>query len=112
VNTGLARSQLDRLLGNVLHRGTWLGSSIIALGLVLSMTWPGMSSTMICTRIVTAGIALLIALPILRVILMLIVFVRERELRFSVIALLVLAIILAGSVLVLLLPKSTAEQGD
>jgi len=30
---------------------------------------------------------------------MLIVFVRERELRFSVIALLVLAIILAGSVL-------------
>jgi len=63
------------------------------------MTWPGISSTMICTRIVTAGIALLIALPILRVILMLIVFVRERELRFSVIALLVLAIILAGSVL-------------
>jgi len=51
---------------------------------------------MICTRIVTAGIALLIALPILRVILMLIVFVRERELRFSVIALLVLAIILCG----------------
>jgi hypothetical protein len=30
---------------------------------------------------------------------MLIVFVRQRELRFSVIALLVLAIILAGSVL-------------
>jgi hypothetical protein len=30
---------------------------------------------------------------------MLIVFVRERELRFSVIALLVLAIIFAGSVL-------------
>jgi hypothetical protein len=30
---------------------------------------------------------------------MLVVFVRERELRFSVIALLVLAIILAGSVL-------------
>ena len=99
MNTGLARSQLDRLLGKVLHRGTWLGSSIIALGLVLPMTWPGISSTMICTRIVTAGIALLIALPILRVILMLIVFVRERELRFSVIALLVLATILAGSVL-------------
>ncbi len=86
MNTGLARSQLDRLLGKVLHRGTWLGSSIIALGLVLPMTWPRISSTMKCTRIVTAGIALLIALPILRVILMLIVFVRERELRFSVIA--------------------------
>ena len=34
---------------------------------------------MICTRIVTAGIALLIALPVLRVFLMLVVFLRERD---------------------------------
>jgi uncharacterized membrane protein len=54
---------------------------------------------MICTRIVTAGIALLIVLPVLRVFLMLVVFVRERDFRFSAIAMLVLAIILLGSVL-------------
>ena len=54
---------------------------------------------MICTEITTAGIALLIALPLLRVLLMLIVFIRERDLRFSAIAMLVLAIILLGSVL-------------
>ena len=54
---------------------------------------------MICTRIVTAGIALLIVLPVLRVFLMLVVFVRERDLRFSAIAMLVLAIMLLGSVL-------------
>lgn len=54
---------------------------------------------MICTWIVTAGIALLIALPVLRVFLMLIVFVRERDFLFSAIAMLVLAIILLGSVL-------------
>jgi uncharacterized membrane protein len=46
----------------------------------------------------TAGIALLIALPVLRVILMLIIFIREGDLRFSAIAMLVLAIIILGSV--------------
>jgi len=51
------------------------------------------------TRIVTAGIALLIVLPVLRVFLMLVVFVRERDFRFSAIAMLVLAIMLLGSVL-------------
>jgi len=54
---------------------------------------------MIGTRIVTAGIALLIVLPVLRVSLMLVVFVRERDFRFSAIAMLVLAIMLLGSVL-------------
>jgi uncharacterized membrane protein len=54
---------------------------------------------MICTRIVTAGIALLIVLPVLRVSLMLVVFVRERDFRFSAIAMLVLVIIVLGSVL-------------
>ncbi len=61
--------------------------------------WSGASSTMTCTRIVTAGIALLIVLPVLRVFLMLVVFVRERDFCFSAIAMLVLAIILLGSVL-------------
>jgi uncharacterized membrane protein len=53
---------------------------------------------MTCTRIVTAGIALLIVLPVLRVFLMLVVFVRERDVLFSAIAMLVLAIIVLGSV--------------
>jgi len=51
------------------------------------------------TRIISAGILLLIVLPVLRVLLMLIVFVRERDFRFGAIAMLVLAIILLGSVL-------------
>jgi len=54
---------------------------------------------MTCTRIVTAGIALLIVLPVLRVFLMLVVFVRERDFLFSAIAMLVLVIIVLGSVL-------------
>ena len=94
------RPQLDRLLAGVLHRGTWLGSTVIALGLALPIArGSGASSAMMCTRIVTAGIALIIILPLLRVLLMLIVFVRERDYRFSAIATLVLAIILVGSAL-------------
>ena len=54
---------------------------------------------MIGRRIVTAGIALLIALPVLRVLLMVVVFARQRDFLFSAIAMLVLAIILLGSVL-------------
>ena len=101
MSTELARrSELDALLATVLLRGTWLGSSIIALGLALPMTgWSGASSARICTEFTTAGIALLIALPVLRVLLMLMVFIRERDLRFSAIAMIVLAIILLGSVL-------------
>ncbi len=84
MSTGLAgRSELDRLLASVLHRGTWLGGSVIALGLALPMAgWSGASS-----------------MPVLRVFLMLVVFVRERDFRFSAIAMLVLAIMLLGSVL-------------
>jgi hypothetical protein len=100
VSTDLAgRPEVDQLLASVLHRGTWLGWSVIGLGLALPMAgWSGPSSTMTCTRIVTAGIALLIVLPVLRVFLMLVVFVRERDVLFSAIAMLVLAIIVLGSV--------------
>ena len=94
------RPELDRLLAAVLHRGTWLGCGVIALGLAPQMAgWSGVASTMMCTRIVTAGIALLIVLPVLRVFLMLVVFVRKRDFRFGVIAMLVLAIMLLGSAL-------------
>ena len=94
------RPELNQLLARVLQRGTWLGSTVIALGMALPIIGgSGVSSAMMCTRIVTVGIALIIILPVLRVLLMLIVFVRERDFRFSAIATLVLAIIVLGSVL-------------
>jgi hypothetical protein len=101
VSTDLAqRNGLAQLLARVLHRGTWFGSSVITVGLALPMAGgSGSPSAMTGTWIITAGIALLIVLPVLRVLLMLIVFVRERDFRFGAIAMLVLAIILLGSVL-------------
>ena len=50
-------------------------------------------------RLVKIGIALFLLLPVLRVVLMLIVFLRERDYRFRAIAALVLTILLVGFVL-------------
>lgn len=101
MSTDLARHPgLERLLAKVLHRGTWLGASIIAAGLALALAgWQQAPLGMTNSRIMTAGIALLILLPVLRVLLMLIVFVRERDRPFSLIAMLVLAIIVSGALL-------------
>jgi uncharacterized membrane protein len=78
--------RLEGLLAGVLHYGTWLACAVIALGLAVSSNG----------HIVAAGIALLILLPVLRVALMLAVFLRQRDYRFSAIAALVLMIIFLG----------------
>jgi uncharacterized membrane protein len=85
--------ELEHLIAQVLDRGTWLASGIITVGLLSSLVgWPSMG-------IVIGGIALLIALPVIRVLLMLIVFVRERDHYFGAIALLVLTIIVLSALL-------------
>jgi uncharacterized membrane protein len=86
--------KMEWLLAGLLRYGTWLASIAIAIGLVLAFTGsltPGM-------QVVTLGIGLFILLPSSRVLLMLIVFVRERDYRFGLIAALVLAIIALGVV--------------
>jgi hypothetical protein len=90
---------LERLLARVLSGGTWLATCVIALGLAVPLFgWQGASPAMPVTgsRIVTAGIALFIFLPVLRVLLMLVVFVREGDYRFGSIAAFVLVIIILG----------------
>lgn len=83
---------MERLLAVLLRYGAWLASLAIAIGLFLALT----GSTPAGMRIVTIGIGLFILLPSLRVLLMLVVFVRERDYRFGLIAALVLAIIVLG----------------
>jgi uncharacterized membrane protein len=107
---------LERRLAWLLHYGTWLATLTIATGLAIGLlnhfkgtlrtgvesTLPvqaipsGLLSTATGTHIVTAGIALFILLPVMRLILMLGIFLRQRDYRFSLIAALVLAIIAAG----------------
>jgi len=84
--------ELERLLAHLLDKGTWLASAVIGVGLLLAGAGSaGMS-------LVRVGVALFIALPIVRVLAMMVVFWRERDYRFGTIALLVLLIIGVGAV--------------
>jgi len=101
MNHGTPRpAQLEWLLAGTLHFGTWLASAAIGLGLALALLDSRFSAPKLAIlrdmRIATIGIALLILLPVVRVVVMLIVYLRHRDYRFSAIALLVLTIILLG----------------
>jgi uncharacterized membrane protein len=95
--------RLEELLASLLRYGSWLASAAIGLGFALALigsnsrTWN--LAILPSMRIATLGIALFVLLPVLRVLLMLLVFIRERDFRFASIAALVLAIILLGIVL-------------
>lgn len=101
MNTSVARLlRLEFLLARLLRYGTWLASAVTTLGLTLALI-EGLarahdSASLSSTRIITSGIACFILLPVCRVILMLIVFVRERDYRFIVITALVLMTIFVG----------------
>jgi hypothetical protein len=92
--------RLEELLADLLRYGSWSALAAIALGYALALTgshapiWnlPVLSNM----QIVRVGIALFILLPILRVLLMILVFIRERDFRFAFISGIVLAIILLG----------------
>ncbi len=85
---------LERLLAGLLNVGSWVASTVIGLGLALALI-----DSQSGTHIVKLGIALFILLPSLRVLLMLVLFLRERDYRYSMIAALVLAIILLAFVI-------------
>jgi uncharacterized membrane protein len=80
---------LESRVAVVLSVGTWLASGVIALGLALPSGAP----------VVATGIALFIALPVLRVIVMMVEFLRRGDYRIGMIAALVLAIILVATAL-------------
>ncbi len=102
----LKSRRLEWLLAGVLHYGTWLASATIAVGLALAWVGPHLEAnpwaTGLSMRIVTIGVALFILLPVLRVVVMLIAFLRARDYRFSIVTALVLVIICLGFALGLL----------
>ena len=77
---------LERRIAGLLHIGTWIASAIIAVGLIL----PAGAS------VVSGGIALFIALPILRVAVASFELLRRGDFRIGAISVLVLAIIALG----------------
>jgi uncharacterized membrane protein len=95
--------RLEELLATLLGYGSWVAAAAIGLGVALALIDSHSSARdgaiLSDMRIATMGIALFILLPVLRVVLMLLVFIHERDFRFACIAGLVLAIILLGIVL-------------
>jgi len=91
-------AQLEWLLAGMLHYGTSLASAVIGLGLGLALIESRFSGPKLAIlrdmRIVSIGIALFILLPVVRVIVMFIVYLRQRDYRLAAIALLVLTTIL------------------
>jgi uncharacterized membrane protein len=92
--------RLEELLAAFLRYGSWSALAAIGLGYTLALigshapTWN--QAVLSNMQIARMGIALFILLPIFRVLLMLLVFIRERDFRFAFISGLVLAIILLG----------------
>jgi uncharacterized membrane protein len=85
--------QPELLLSGLLRYGTWLASGVTGLGLALSLA--GVEGA----GVVAAGVALFIALPALRVLVMLGAFILNRDYRLAIIAAVVLMTILAGLVI-------------
>ena len=91
-------AKLEWLLAGTLRYGTSLASAVISLGLGLALIDSRFSAPSLAIlrdmRIVTIGIAMLILPQVVRVIVMLIIYFRQRDYRLAAIALLVLTIIL------------------
>jgi hypothetical protein len=90
---GVVDPQPELLLAEVLRHGTWLASGVTSLGLAMSFAGVG------GTSVVAAGVALFIALPVLRVLLMLGAFVFTRDYRLVLVTTVVLMTILTGLVI-------------
>jgi uncharacterized membrane protein len=85
--------QPEWLLAALLRYGTWLASGVTGLGLTMSLV--GVEGE----RVVAAGVALFIALPVVRVLAMLGAFLLNQDYRLVLVAAVVLMTILAGLVI-------------
>ena len=85
--------QPELLLAGLLGYGSWLASGVTGLGLALSLA--GVEGA----PVVAAGVALFIALPILRVLVMLGAFILNQDYWLAIVATVVLMTILAGLVI-------------
>jgi hypothetical protein len=81
--------RIARSLASLLSRGTWVASLVIAAGLL--MGWAGEAAAGSVTT--TAGILLVVLLPIMRVVTMLAHFFTAGERKFMAWCMAVLAII-------------------
>jgi uncharacterized membrane protein len=92
----MKRAENHRAIALLLSWGSTLSTLLIAAGIALTL-WPLAPLPLSGSDIVRAGILVLILLPVARVALMLIGFIRQRDRLYALIAALVLMIIAAGA---------------
>jgi uncharacterized membrane protein len=99
-------TRLEWHLAALLQYGTAIASSVMGVGLLWAFidhgSDPPASARSTPMLIVTAGIALLILLPVVRVAWMLCFYLRQRDYRFSAITAFILLVIALGFILGLL----------
>lgn len=91
--SGASTILVSRLAG-LLSIGTLAASSLIAFGMLLR--WTGLAADVGSFAIIQSGVALLILLPVARVVVMLIYFLHNRDYRFGIVAGLVLSFVAAA----------------
>jgi uncharacterized membrane protein len=84
---------LERTLGRVLTIGTWLSTSMLALGLLATFFAPASAIT---HGLLTAGLLALLLTPVARVAVSVIGFVNAREWWFVLAAAVVLALLVSS----------------
>lgn len=93
----------EKRIAALLRAGTRLASVVIGLGLAWGLLGPhltrGSSQGHTGLHVMTLGVALFIGLPIVRVFLMLLLFLRERDYALSLIAALVLGVLFSAALL-------------
>jgi uncharacterized membrane protein len=89
----------ERVIAGLLWYGTWLASIVILTGMTLNLSYIPFNLGLGGSAVIKAGVALFILLPVARVALMLLIFLRERDYAFTMISALVLTIIGAGFLL-------------
>jgi uncharacterized membrane protein len=92
-------NELEQTLGRLLGRGTTAAGLVTTVGVALSVS--GLSGG---TAIAETGIAMFVALPVVRLAVLAAAFAQARERRLAAVAGLVLAIVVAGAVLGALTP--------
>ncbi|MGK9086619.1 DUF1634 domain-containing protein [Brucella intermedia] len=94
-----ALERRDYVIAGLLCYGTWFATAMIAVGVILTAVKPFLGSLVLPLSgfsAVKAGVAVLIFLPVARLALMLILFLRDRDHVYTAITALVLAVIGIG----------------
>jgi uncharacterized membrane protein len=99
----LKETDLDRMLARLLQVGTLTACAFVCAGVVMMLVassgYGGPGTARYAQMTLSGSVALFIALPALRVVLMLAFFAGQRNYRYVMIAAIVLTILATGCVL-------------